>query len=90
MPDSRFFHQKQNVTSRIVDDETILVGTDGMQVHQLNRTASFVWGKCDGVYSVDDIVEFVIHEFEVEPEVARNEVVSLIAQLQELDLLVAQ
>lgn len=90
MPDSRILYQQQNITSRIVDDETILVGANGMQVHQLNRTASFVWAKCDGAHTVDSVLESVIHEFEVEPEVARNEVFSLIAELQKLDLLVAQ
>lgn len=84
------FRQTQDVTSRCIDDETILLGPAGKQVHQLNRTASFVWNRCDGTRSVDDIIDSVIEEFEVEPEVARHAVISVIAQLHELNLLVAQ
>lgn len=85
--EDRIFHRQENIASREVDGEIVLVNSRNMQVHQLNRTASFVWEKCDGVHTVADIIESLTSEFDVLPETAQQEVIGLIAQLQQLDLI---
>lgn len=83
------FHHRQGVTSRSVDDEMVLVGPGGTRVHQLNRTASFVWSRCDGSHTVDDIVDAMVREFDVEPGFARTETDRLIGELQKLELVMS-
>ena len=88
--EDKTFHRSESITSRDVEDEMLLVDTQNMQVHQLNRTASLVWEKCDGMHTVGDIIASVISEYDVKPEVAKQEVVSLIAQLQDLKLIMSR
>jgi hypothetical protein len=53
----------------------------------LNYTASIIWRQCDGNSTVTDIVQQVAHEFDVELEVARQDVLTVLGQLHQLHLL---
>ena len=88
--EDKTFHRSESITSRDVEGEMLLVDTQNMQVHQLNRTASVVWEKCDGMHTVGDIIASLINEYDVKPEVAKQEVISLIAQLQDLKLIMSR
>ena len=70
-----------------VDGETLLLDGEGNCIHQLNRTASFVWHLCDGKTSVEDIVRLLIREFDVDEATAAQDVASVVDKLRGLNLL---
>jgi hypothetical protein len=82
-----YYQRRSDVRVEDVAGETLVLDDQAGQIHQLNRTASFVWGRCDGKTSVDEIVALVTAEFEVHEKVARNDVVDVIRRLCELKLL---
>jgi hypothetical protein len=79
--------QRSDIILREIDDEILLMDNQAMQIHQLNRTASYIWSRCDGSTSTDEIIEQVAREFDVEDHVATKQVKELIAQLVELKVL---
>ena len=82
-----YLNRSAEVSARKVDKEIVLVDNDGMQVHQLNETASYIWDKCDGKHTVADVVASLTHDFHVDLATAKKEVNGLVAQLQDLRLL---
>jgi len=79
--------QRNDIISREIDDEILLMDNQTMQVHQLNRTASYIWSRCNGSTSTDEIIEQVARDFEIENHVAMKQVKELLAQLLELKVL---
>ena len=82
-----FLKQRNDIITREIDDEILLMDNQTMQVHQLNRTASYVWSRCNGSISENEIVEQVVRDFDVEDHVAKQQVKEVIAQLLELKVL---
>ena len=76
-----------DVTARMVADECVLLDRDAGLVHHLNVTASFVWDRCDGRSTVEDIAGGMAERFDVDPAVARNDVTTVVRQLRDLNLL---
>ncbi len=56
------------VMEREVDGEIFLLDTESNLIHQLNRTASFIWRKCQERASVGEIAEVLAKEFDVEED----------------------
>jgi coenzyme PQQ synthesis protein D (PqqD) len=79
--------RRSDLTVRIVDGETVILDRRNGLIHQLNRTASFVWERCDGSYTTDKLATRLVETFEVDPQTAANNVTKLIEQLQKLNLL---
>lgn len=79
--------RRNDIVSREIDDEVLLMDNQGMQVHQLNRTASYIWSKCNGSTSEDEIIEQVASDFDVDNHIAKMQVKKLIAQLLELKVI---
>jgi hypothetical protein len=84
---TQFRKRQGDVTVRVVGDECVLLDRDAGLVHQFNVTASFVWDRCDGWSTVDDIAARMAERFEVDPGVARVDVVAVVRQLLDLKLL---
>jgi len=51
---------------REVDGELLLLDTSSNRIHQLNRTASFIWQRCDDVGSEAELAAELAVEFDVE------------------------
>jgi hypothetical protein len=81
------YKRRSDVRVEDVAGETLVLDDQAGQIHQLNCTASFVWGRCDGKTSVDEIVALMAAQFDVDEKVARNDVVDVIRRLGELKLL---
>jgi len=79
--------QRNDIISREIDDEILLMDNQTMKVHQLNRTASYIWSRCNGSTSTEDITEQLARDFEVENHVAEKHVKDVLAQLLELKVL---
>ena len=82
-----FLKQRDDIITREIDDEILLMDNQTMQVHQLNRTAGYVWSRCNGSISENEIIEQVVRDFDVEDHVAKQQVKEVIAQLLELKVL---
>ena len=70
-----------------VAGETLVLDDQQGRVHQLNSTASFIWKRCDGKTTIQQIVNALIDNFDVELEVARRDVTEVVAKLRSLNLL---
>ena len=89
LPDdaSRKLTRRSDVRTQVVDGETVVLDERAGQIHQLNRTASFIWQTCDGSKSVKDITRLLSQEFDVSEAAAAADVADMIERLRELGLL---
>lgn len=78
---------RPDLNARSVEGEWVVLDRAGGQVHQLNATASFVWSKLDGHTSPRDLAAAVAEAFDVEPEIAAQDVAVLLNQFRTLQLL---
>ena len=83
----KFRKRRGDVTARVVADECVLLDRDAGLVHQFNLTASFIWDRCDGWSTVDEIAALVAARFDVDRGVARVDVAAVVRQLLDLNLL---
>jgi hypothetical protein len=81
-------HRKQSVGARRMDDGSWLLFDQSADViHAINETAGFVWERCDGTHAFATICDEVCATYEVEPNVARQDVQAILAQFTHLGLL---
>lgn len=74
------------VMVREVDGEVLLLDTESDQIHQLNRTASFIWRSLDDAGSVEEIASGLAKEFDVEEDTALKDVAKTLDRLRALRL----
>jgi Coenzyme PQQ synthesis protein D (PqqD) len=79
--------RRSDISARVVVDETVVLDLGAAQIHQLNATASFIWDRCDGHYTVVEIAEKLTGSFDVDCETARQAVQATLRRLDELGLL---
>ena len=82
-----FFLQKSGVTQREVDDELVVLNRGTKQVHQLNRTATYIWKELDKKKSVEEIAQSMARHFDVPPKRALLDVRRVVEELRSLGLL---
>jgi hypothetical protein len=85
--DLDMLRKRGDVTMRTVDGECVLLDRDAGLVHHFNLTASFIWDRCDGRSSVEDIAAGLTERFDVDPVLARTDVTTVVRQLRDLNLL---
>jgi hypothetical protein len=78
---------RTDLSARVVKGETVVLDRDSQQVHQLNATASHVWGLCNGSLTEAEIASSIVETFDVEPAQAQHDVKVLVAQFRNLGLL---
>jgi hypothetical protein len=76
-----------DLKTRLVEGELVVLDREGQMVHQLNRTASYIWQHCDGESSAARIAGEVCHDFEVDYSTALQDVLNTIEQLEKMKLL---
>jgi hypothetical protein len=79
--------RRTDVNSRVVEEETVVLDRQHDCIHQLNLTATYIWERCDGKASIEDIAAQLAETFDVEYETALNDVVCVIRNFQHLQLL---
>jgi hypothetical protein len=82
-----FPRQKVDVKSRLVDGELVILDRNGGLVHQLNRTATYIWERCNGEHSIGEIGTQVCEMFEIDRETALRDVIESVRQLLKVGLL---
>jgi hypothetical protein len=66
--------------------EALIVLTEQRKLHRLNGVGTRVWELCDG-RALSSIVQAIVAEFEVEPEVAVRDVTVFVEELRGLGAL---
>lgn len=84
---------KNNYVLQTVTDEYIVVpiADEADRLHgviKLNETGAFLWNYIEKQnYSMENMVEAIIHKYGVERSIARNDVSTFIAQLKSIGCL---
>src|ERR671918_2051896 len=91
-PDHRFTEtfrprRRADVKSRLVEGEMVILDRAQGLVHQLNRTASYIWERCNGQCTPCEIAAQLCQNFEVNQQDAIRDVVAVIEELQKLRLI---
>jgi len=79
--------RRSDLHARLVDGEVVVLDRKTDLVHQLNATASFIWERCDGRATPQDIAVQLVEAFEVDAHTAAASVASTLEQLARLGLL---
>lgn len=76
-----------DVIFRALGDGAVLVDLDGNRIFELNATGAQVWSRLADGQDLPAIVDALVAEFEVASDVAAHEVSTLVAELQQHQLL---
>jgi Coenzyme PQQ synthesis protein D (PqqD) len=79
--------RRSDLSARQVDDEMVVLDRRTERIHQLNTTASFVWDRCDGACSMDEIAGGIMETFDVDALTAAQDVAEIVRQFADLGLL---
>ena len=79
--------RRTDVQSQLVDGEIVVLDRQQGLIHQLNKTASYIWEQCNGQRTAAEIAHQVCEVFEVEEPTARTDVLEILKTLQDLRLL---
>ena len=78
---------RTDLKTRVVEGEVVVLDRQGEMVHQLNRTASYIWQHCDGESSAATIAREMCQDFEVDYPTALQDVLNTLEQLDKIKLL---
>ncbi len=79
--------QADNVISRRIGDEIVLIKDDGKATHVLNKTAAAIWELCDGQLGLDEIAARLCERFEVAFDEARADTAEFIDKMARAGIL---
>lgn len=79
--------RRSDVRVRHVEGESVILDRQTGRIHQLNRTASYLWERCDGHATLEDLCAHLLQAFDVEAQTAAADVAAIVRQLQTLHLL---
>jgi hypothetical protein len=79
--------RRSGVHMRIVEGETVILDRPGGLIHQLNRTAGYIWDRCDGQSTLVEIGQQLVEAFDVDAKTAADDVAAIVGQLRRLNLL---
>lgn len=88
MPVPDYPQQRDNIHTRVVDGETIILDRQQNLIHQLNSTATYVWKRCDGNTPLLRIATQLTEEFDVSQETATRDLATVIQHFHDVHLLV--
>jgi hypothetical protein len=81
--------RRSDLTYRTIEGEAVILNREEGRLHQLNRTASFIWDCCDGTATISEIVNRFIDAYEIDSVTARQDVTTVLSQLQNSNLFVS-
>ena len=74
--------QSSRTASRVVEGSAVVIVIDQQKLHTLNEVGTLVWNVAGlNGRSLDDIVGAVVEAFEVEPEIASQDVLAFVERL---------
>lgn len=87
MCDQIILRPSSNVQGTSLDGETVLLDLCSGRYYTLNRLGSVIWDHCTGRHTISDIHSVLRDRFEVAPERALDDLVTLVNQLIQEGLL---
>ena len=79
--------QAEDAVWREVDNEIVVINSDGRKVHVFNKTAAYIWKMCTGEYRSDEIVTRLCERYDVTMEKATADVNDMMIKMMEKGLL---
>ena len=79
--------KSKNTAHRVMSDEAIIVNYESSFFYSLNPVGTFIWERCDGRHSLEEIARALVEEFAVDPETAARDCRQFVAELVEQGLL---
>jgi len=85
----QIYRKDPNIVSREIVGETILVPIrqnvgDMESIYTLNETAALAWSLLNGDLTLEQIKDLIVEEYDVDDQDATNDLLELIAQLDEI------
>ena len=78
----KYIARSTEIAARLLDGEIIIMSAVDSTLFTLNETATAIWNAADGVTPLREIVEHqVCREFEISPEAAYQDALSLVEEL---------
>jgi hypothetical protein len=86
---TRLIHprRRSDVAERMIGGELVILDTARRLVHTLNRTARYIWVRCDGDHDVLDITVALARDFGIAHEAAARDVEAAVQQFEAVGLL---
>jgi len=81
-PTTVYPRRRPHVRARAVEGEVVILDRQRELVHQLNETASYIWGRCDGHHSVAAIATDLAQVFAIDLETAQRDVAEAVRRLE--------
>ena len=82
--------RRSGLLVRSVEGDVVVLDRREEKIHQLNATAAFIWERCDGRHSVDDIARGLATHFDADFGLVKGDVAGVVLKLQDLGLLVSE
>jgi len=76
-----------NTVLQEVGDELLVLDRETNRLHHLNPTASWIYRRCDGRSSVEDLIDALIERFAIERETVERDLLRTLAELGTLGLI---
>lgn len=87
MCDRTVLRSSPDVQGRSMDGETVLLDLSSGRYYTLNRVGSVIWEQCTGDKTISDIQAVLSDRFDVAPERALDDLVTLVNELIQEGLL---
>ena len=79
--------RRPDIQTRLVEGETVVLDRREEFIHQFNKTATYIWERCDGLRTSDEITHELCQAFEVDYPTARRDVLATVETLRRSKLL---
>ncbi|MBM4275621.1 MAG: PqqD family protein [Deltaproteobacteria bacterium] len=83
----RFPIKSKSTASKVLSDEAIVVNFQESFFYNLNPVGTFIWERCDGRHSVEEIAASLTEEYQVDMETATRDCRKFIDELVEQGIL---
>lgn len=78
---------KRGLIAQSVDGELLILNRQQEKIHQLNPVASFIWENLDGCATKEQLLKAITEKYDVEQDVAKNDLESLLNEFSDLNLI---
>lgn len=90
--ENQTYRKKTSIVTRRIAGETLLVPIAGnladmQRIFPLDRVAAFIWEQLDGSRNLAVLCGRILDKFDVEPETAREDLLSFITELRDAELI---
>lgn len=72
---------------REIGEGLVIMAPQGESTHSLDGIGAFIWKQIDGSKDLSMVLDVIVDEYEVEREVAQDDLLSFAAQMVEAELL---